>query len=322
MEKRFIRDLREKEVVHSVFLAVDKTTGQDRNGKSFLSVNLGDATGHVNGRAFDKVDEHASHFEAGDAVVVKGFVQVFQGRKQIILHQISKADANIYSMKDLVPDLGGDPQKNLRELVIKAESIEDEFIRKLVLGTLTHPELRENLLKAPAAKTIHHAYMGGLLEHILSIVSLMEHISTQYTYLNRDLLVFGAIFHDIGKVWELSVADGIRYTDRGRLVGHMGLACEWIDKMAAGIPGFPIETLDALKHIVLSHHGKLEYGSPKLPMFPEALVVAMIDDLDSKLNTIFHFMKSEVESATRPETWTQYNSQFERYFYLKFFKNP
>lgn len=320
MEKRFIRDLREKEVVTSYFLALDKNKGSDRNGKNFLSVNLVDASGSINGRAFDKVDEHAGQFEAGDVVKVKGFVQLFQGRRQIILHEIFKVDSSQVPLKDLVAQSGGDPEKNWEELARIGATLEDPFIRQLVVKTLEHPEIKPLLLKTPAAKTIHHAYMGGLLEHIVSITRVMESIHSHYKFLNRDLLIFGAIFHDIGKIWELAVTDGIHYTDRGRLVGHMALACEWMDKLAQTIPQFPLETMDALKHIVLSHHGKLEYGSPKLPMFPEAFVVSMIDDLDSKMNTLYHFMKSEVEGAARPESWTHYNQQFDRYLYLKFFK--
>jgi 3'-5' exoribonuclease len=320
VEKRYIRDLREKEVVSSIFLALDKATGSDRNGKTFLSVNLGDATGQINGRAFDKVTEHADQFESGDVVRVKGFVQVFQGRKQIILHDIAKAESSEVSMKELVANLGGDPAKNLAELIRISETLQDVHIKQIMLATLSHADVKDVVLKTPAAKTIHHAYLGGLLEHILSIVRVMESLAQHYTFLNRDLLLFGAVFHDLGKVWELSVTDGIRYTDRGRLVGHMVLACEWLDKVAASVPGVPQETLDVLKHIILSHHGKLEYGSPKLPMLPEAVVVAMIDDLDSKLNTIYHFMKSSIEGAARPESWTQYNPQFERYFYLPYFK--
>ena len=186
--------------------------------------------------------------------------------------------------------------------------------------TLTAPDLQERLLKAPAAKTIHHAYRGGLLEHVLSIVDLMGVLAAHYPLLDRDLLVFGAIYHDLGKLFELDITEGIHYTHSGRLVGHMAIACEMIDRFTAEQTDFPADLRDVCKHIVLSHHGKLEYGSPKLPMFPEAMVVAMIDDLDSKLNTVFGFLRTEVQSAPPTESWTHYNPAFERYFYLDFFR--
>ncbi len=148
----------------------------------------------------------------------------------------------------------------------------------------------------------------------------MESIVKHYPFLSRDLLIFGAIYHDLGKIFELDLSEGIHYTRAGRLVGHMVLACEMIDKQAAKIPDFPDEMRDILKHIILSHHGKLEYGSPKLPMFPEAIVVAMIDDLDSKMNTLFHFLKTEVGNVPASENWSHYHPGFERYFYLDFFR--
>ena len=186
--------------------------------------------------------------------------------------------------------------------------------------TLTAPDLTELLLKAPAAKTIHHAYRGGLLEHVLSITDLMRVIGAHYAWLDPDLLIFGAIYHDLGKLFELEITEGIHYTHSGRLVGHMAVACEMIDRFTAVQPDFPPKLKDCLKHIVLSHHGKLEYGSPKLPMFPEAMVVAMIDDLDSKMNTVFNFCKTEVQSLPPGESWTHFHPGFERYFYLDFFR--
>src|SRR6185312_16941868 len=142
---------------------------------------------------------------------------------------------------------------------------------------------------------------GGLLEHVHSIVRVMQSLAQHYPFLDVNLLVFGAIFHDLGKVFELDLSEGIHYTQSGRLVGHMVLACEIIERKAREVADFPVDLLDVLKHIVLSHHGKLEYGSPKLPMLPEAMVVAMIDDLDSKMNTLFHFLKGEVESLPEGE---------------------
>lgn len=318
--KRFVREIKEKDHLQTVFLVREKNSGTDRNGKSFLSVTLSDSTGHLNARMFEKVDDVIGAFEVGDIVWVKGFVQLFQNRKQVIIHEMRKAVEGEYNMPDLVADLGGDPRKHLEDLLKIASELKDPFVSQIIVGTLNDPEFQPILLKAPAAKTIHHAYRGGLIEHIHSIVQVMESLAKHYTFLNRDLLIFGAIFHDLGKIFELDLSEGIHYTQSGRLVGHMVLACEIITEKAAAIKDFPQDTLDIMKHIVLSHHGRLEYGSPKLPMLPEAVVVAMVDDMDSKMNTMFHFLKTESESVPADEKWTHFHSGFERYFFLDIFR--
>ncbi|MGZ3723729.1 MAG: 3'-5' exoribonuclease YhaM family protein [Bdellovibrionales bacterium] len=318
--KRFVREIREKDHVQTVFLVTEKNSGKDRNGKAFLSLTLADSTGHLNGRMFEKVEGVAELFEIGDVVWVKGFVQLFQNRKQMIVHEIRKAVEGEFSMPDMVADLGGDPAKHLADLLEIVGTLNDKFVRQLLLNTLNDPKINSLLLKAPAAKTIHHAYRGGLVEHIHSIVMVMLSLAEHYKFLNRDLLVFGAIYHDLGKVYELDLSEGIHYTQSGRLVGHMVLACELIVEKSATIEDFPADTADVLKHIVLSHHGKLEYGSPKLPMMPEAIIVAMVDDMDSKMNTLFHFLKTESESVAPAEKWSHYHPGFERYFYLDYFR--
>ena len=318
--KRFVREIKEKDHLQTVFLVTEKNSGTDRNGKSFMSVLLADSTGHINGRMFEKVEEVSRSFEVGDVVWVKGFVQLFQNRKQLIIHDIRKAIESEYNMPELIADLGGDPAQHLTDLLAVVADLKDAHIRQLISDTLLDPKLKALLLRAPAAKTIHHAYRGGLIEHIHSIVQIMLSLGRHYPYLNRDLLVFGAIFHDLGKVFELDLSEGIHYTQKGRLVGHMVLACEVINEKAAMIADFPPDLLDVLKHIVLSHHGKMEYGSPKLPMLPEAIIVAMVDDMDSKMNTLFHFLKGEVENVPATEKWSHFHPGFERYFFLDYFR--
>lgn len=318
--KSMIRDFKPKDHLQSFFMVVEKNTGTDRNGKPFISVALRDCTGQLNARMFENVEGVAERFEVGDVVFVKGFVQLYQNRKQIVIHDMRKAAEGEFKMSEIVAELGGDPKKHLSDLLTVVASMKDPQIRQLIEDTLKDPEIGQLLLKTPAAKTIHHAYRGGLIEHIHSIVKVMLSISAHYPFLNQDLLVFGAIFHDLGKVFELDVTDGIKYSQRGRLVGHMVLACEIIDERAKKIDGFSQDLLDVLKHIVLSHHGKLEYGSPKLPMIAEAVVVAMIDDLDSKMNTLFHFLKAESEALPISEKWTHFHPGFERYFFIDYFR--
>lgn len=320
MEKKFIRDLKEKDHFHSCFHVLDKTLGMDRNGKSYMSLHLGDSSGAINARVFERVDELAPQFQSGDFVKFKGFVQSFQGRLQVIGQDIQKAQPGDFQIKDLVKSAAGDIGQLVARLNEKVLTVKDKWIRGILEKTLADETVSASLVRAPAAKSIHHAYLGGLVEHVVSILEVMEGLSKHYTFLNRDLLIFGAIFHDIGKISELGLDNGIHYTDRGRLVGHMGIACELIDENAAQIDGFPKDLKDILKHIVLSHHGKLEYGSPKLPMLAEAVVVAMIDDLDSKLNTISQFLTSEINQLPATENWSRFHPGFERYFYLGFFR--
>ena len=307
-------------------MAREKTLLTGKNGKPYISVVLSDSSGAIDARIWDNIDQMIDVFQSGDIVRVKGQVQVFQGRKQFHVHRLEKALTDEYRMEDFISASHRDSEVMMAELLKLAETLENHHIRTLTIDTLNDPEIRKRLLRAPAAKSIHHAYLGGLLEHVLSICGIMDllvkHYALQNVKLDRDELLFGAIFHDIGKIWELDYENGIFYTDRGKLIGHMVMAVELVEKKASRLMGFPEALKDRLKHIILAHHGKHEYGSPKLPMFLEAFLVAAIDDLDSKVNTIDRFIKTE--SAATPagegatgERWSRFNQLFERYFLLK-----
>lgn len=319
--KVFVKDLQDKQTFTSHFLVRDKAVLTGKNGKTYISLNLSDSTGSIDARIWDNVDSIGELFQNGDVVRVKGSVQLFQNRRQAIVHRVEKAMPGDYQMSDFLSSSARAPEDMMAELLQIAEGLEDRAIRQLVLDVLSDPEIRPRILRAPAAKTIHHAYVGGLLEHVLSICGLMKsmhgHYRAQGIEMKLDLLLFGAIFHDIGKIWELDAPEGvgITYTDKGRLLGHMIMAVELVEKKASRILGFPEETKDLLKHIILAHHGRLEYGSPKVPMFLEAFVVAAIDDLDSKINTIGMFLKAERDSQA--EKWSRFNQLFERHFLLK-----
>lgn len=316
-----IKAMQDKDAISDrAFLVKDKVKGMGKNGRAFLSLLIGDKTGHIDARVWDRVEEIADTFEPGDIVLVKGQVQVYLNRKQIIVHKIEKPDQAQYNKDDYtIAGKKVDARACFSELISIVNQLKSPPIRQILLDTLQDEEIKTLMLKSPAAKTIHHAWNGGLLEHIVSICRLMKTMAAHYSFVNYDLLIFGAIFHDLGKIWELEINnDFIQYTQKGRLLGHMQLACELIDKKAARILGFPDDLKDILKHIILSHHGKLEYGSPKRPKFMEAVIVAMIDDLDSKINTIHTFMEAERETG---ESWSRYNEGFERYFYLENLKD-
>lgn len=311
--KQFVKDLNDKDQVQSVFAVKDKNIQTGKNGRPYMSLSLQDISGTIDARIWDNVEAISRKFSGGDFVQVKGQIQLFQNRKQLIVHSIDKAEAGSFQVSDLMKASSRLSEEMFEELLQIVKTIKNDHIRELVLNIIQDREIHEKLLRCPAAKTIHHAYIGGLLEHVLSICGLMNFISGHYPVLDRDLLIFGAIFHDLGKVWELDVQGGIHYTDEGRLVGHLVLASEVIEKNASKILGFPVELKNILKHIVLSHHGRLDYGSPKRPKLLEAYVVAAIDDFDSKMNNLENYMREEKKSG---EKWSRYNSSFDRYFYL------
>ncbi|WP_347357946.1 HD domain-containing protein [Bdellovibrio sp.] len=313
MEKQTVQSLQDKANVDSLFLVKEKNVSVGKNGRPFMGLQLGDATGSIDARLWDRVDELSRDFEVGDILKVKGLVQIFQNRKQLIVHRLERVESSTVDMADFIPATAHNSEDMMVELLQLVRTMKNDYLRQLILDTLEDPEIRPMVLRAPAAKSIHHAWLGGLLEHILSICKIMDFMGTHYSFLNRDLLLFGAIFHDIGKVWELSYDNGIAYTDRGRLIGHMQIACELIDKKSSRILGFSEELRDICKHIILSHHGKLEYGSPKRPKFLEAMVVAMVDDFDSKVATIKTIMDNERGSG---EKWSRYSELFDRYFLL------
>ncbi|MFS4458220.1 3'-5' exoribonuclease YhaM family protein [Bdellovibrio sp. HCB2-146] len=313
MDQLKVQNLQDKDTVELLLLVKERSIATGKNGRPFMGMTLSDATGSIEARLWDRVEELSRAFEIGDIIKVKGLVQLFQNRKQLIVHRLERVEPESVNMDDFLAKSSRNPDDMLADLTQLVRSMRNDHLRQLVLDTLEDPEIRPMILQAPAAKSIHHAWRGGLIEHILSICHIMDFMGKHYPFLNRDLLLFGAIFHDIGKLWELSYDAGISYTDRGRLLGHMEIACELIDKKSQRILGFSQELRDICKHIVLSHHGKLEYGSPKRPKFLEALVVAMIDDLDSKITTVKTIMDNERGSG---EKWSRYNELFDRYFLL------
>ncbi len=312
-----IKNLNDKDPVQDrIFLVKDKILGVGKTGKTFLTVLIGDQSGQLDGRIWDNIEEVSTRFEIGDLIKIKGVIQIYNQRKQLIVHRLEKVeDATINKDDYKIKERHLDTHALYSELYQMVQDIEIQPLKQLMLDCIQDEEIKPRLLKAPAAKTIHHAHRGGLIEHIVSICKVMQFMASHYNYLNKDLLIFGAIFHDLGKIWELDQTEQqqIYYTNQGQMLGHMLLACELVEKKSQRILGFPEDLRTVLKHIILAHHGKLEYGSPKVPMFPEALVVAMIDDMDSKMDTMMSFINQERQSG---ESWSRYNENFERYFLL------
>ena len=318
MDHQFIKNLKENEQVYGIYLVDQAVLLKSKTGSYYISVVLKDKTGSIDAKIWDANTELKSKIEDGHFVEIRGLVKVFRDANQIIIQNFKQVDDNSINISDYLPTSEKKPEDMYKELMDMVEKVEDNFIKTLLLNTLTDDDIKQKLMLAPAAKSIHHAYLGGLMEHMLSICHLMLKVSKHYLVLNRDLLLFGAIYHDIGKIWELSYKTNFKYTDVGRLVGHITLSSELIEKKSSEIANFPEKLKVILKHMVLSHHGKLEFGSPKRPKFLEALVLSYIDDLDSKVYSVSSIIKEHKE---KNQSWSNYSAMYDRYFYTETYES-
>lgn len=302
MKQSFVADLIPGSAVNTTFLVQAKERRTGRNGSAYLDLELQDATGRIRAKLWD-CDVFSLDFDVQDFVLAEGEVEEYQGALQVRLRSISRCEEGSVDLLDYFPRSRRDLESLYLSLLERVRRMTEEPLRSLVLALMEDPPLAAKFKLAPAATTYHHAYLGGLLEHISSLVALADRVCDHYTSLDRDLLLAGLVLHDIGKIEELSFERGFRYSTRGQLIGHIAIGLDMVrEKMRA--LGFPPELRDKLEHIILAHHGKLEFGSPKEPMFPEALVVHYLDDLDSKLES----MRQQYEADRRvPGDWTTRN---------------
>jgi 3'-5' exoribonuclease len=318
---QFVSDLKDKEPVRASFLIKYSAVAQGKNGKPYMNLVLMDKSGEVEARIFDDAASHANHAVRDAFVFVEGKCQLYQGRKQVHVQKLQVLREDEVQIADYLAESKLDAEALYRSLCEFIGTMKDPHYRALAEAVLIEDAtIVEKLKRAPAAKTIHHAYKTGLLEHLVSITRTLDFMSNLHgKWLDRDLLFLGGFFHDIAKIWELSFERVTDYTDEGRLIGHLVMGVELVerkinelDSTAGRLPSpFPMEKRLLVKHLVLAHHGRLEYGSPKVPQCLEALVVAAVDDLDSKINGIGVF----IEQDQNPGRWTLLNRQFERYFY-------
>jgi 3'-5' exoribonuclease len=300
----FVRDLKDKTPVSSPFLVKFSAVAVGKNGKPYMNLVLQDKTGEID--AF---------------LQVEGNCQSYQGRKQIVVKSLQVLREDEVKLKDYVTESPVDPDDLYRKVQVYIESMVDPYYKALAESVLIEDaDIIAKFKKAPAAKSMHHAYPAGLLEHVVSITGILDHLAKHYApYVDRDLMFLGGFFHDIGKLWELSYDRVTEYTTEGKLIGHLVMGVELVDRkireleaQPGRLPGaFPEEKKLLVKHIILSHHGQLEYGSPKRPKCLEALIVHYIDDLDSKVNSIRLF----TEMDQTPGRWTGLNRNYERFFY-------
>jgi len=292
MDRSWVKDIQTGQRATGVFAVARKQQAMGKNGKPFLKVLLQDKTGQLDARIWNQADELASLFEAGDRVRIEGQVASFQGRPQLTIEAIEKS-LDESNPEDFAfepppaPAQAAPGEASFGALRGELSRVTDPHVRALLSSFLDDPEIAAKLRRAPAAKEIHHARPGGLLEHLLSCVRLAGRLADHYPMADRDLLLAGAFLHDLGKISELNYDRGTTtYTDEGKLVGHLVMTATWIHEKAKAISGFPKEIENHLVHMVLAHHGRLEYGSPKLPMTIEAYLVHALDEIDSRIDSM------------------------------------
>jgi len=312
MKATFVKDLTPNSPVRSTFLVQSKECKTASNGAPYLDLNLQDLTGAIPAKLWDYSERTTPPFDADDVIAVEGQVENYRGAAQIRIRRITLCPPEEVNLFDYLPRTQGDPEEMYRELLGRIEVMSAGPLRDLMTSVLEDPEMARKFKLAPAATSYHHAYLGGLLEHVLALITLADAVGEHYPWLQRDLVVAGLILHDIGKTEELTFNGGFRYTTRGQLVGHINIGLEIVQEKIREIPGFPPPLKDQLEHIILAHHGKLEFGSPKEPLFAEALVVHYLDDLDSKLEAM---RQQYAKDRNQPGEWTARNPALKRELY-------
>ena len=297
--KIFIADLTGKDEIETYFLVKYQALQEAKDGKKYLNVVLTDASGDLEARLWNATDEIASRIVKNDFVKAKGKLNQFQGRRQFILSDIVKIPEAEINRDDYITKSAFSPDKMFAKLNSIVDELNDAYIRELLQQILADQEIARRLKVWPAGKTIHHAYQSGLLEHIVSCAQLAVSLSRHYD-VNHNYVVAGAILHDMCKVFELSEGPNVDYTEEGKLIGHLVKGLEIVDKFAARITNFPSGTRMHLRHILLSHHGEYEYGSPKIPQTSEAYLVHLIDLMDSKMNALEMVKRSDSQTGN----WT------------------
>ncbi len=299
----------ENQTITSHFVVAVKQVKSKKNGELYLSLMLADRTGQLQANMWDNVGDTISSFEQDDFIKAKGILHKYNGRWQMTVHKIRKLGESEIDYSDYLPKTPKDVDQLWKTLCDYVDSFQNQWLKSLLHEFMSDEALVAAYKNAPAAKTLHHAFVGGLLDHVVSLFTVCDLASRNYPQVNRDLLLTGAFLHDIGKLHELSYQRSISYTTKGQLLGHMIIELEMLHEKLTRLPGFPDDLKILLEHMIISHHGQYEFGSPKLPMFPEALMLHYLDDLDSKMEA----MRAQFEREGDLETpWTSYNPSLAR----------
>ncbi len=299
----------ENKIITSSFVVASKQVKAKKNGEPYLALILADRSGQIEAKMWDNVDEFILAFEQDDFLKVKGLVNKYKNRFQLTIHKLRRMDEADIDFTDYLPKTTKDIGELWRTLTEVVATFQNPHLKSLVELFMADSEIAERYRNAPAAKTLHHAYIGGLLDHVVSLFRSCDLMSRNYPQVNRDLLLTGAFLHDVGKIQELTYNRAFSYSTRGQLLGHMIIELEMLQAKLAKLPGFPEELKILLEHMIISHHGQYDFGSPKLPMFPEALMLHYLDDLDSKMEAMRAHFEREAELEG---PWTSYNASLGR----------
>ena len=309
MKSAFIADFQDGQTVATLFLVRDKEIRTSaRTGKSWLRVTLADRTGTIEAKMWNNYAGLLETFACEDIVRVRGRVKLYNNAKELTIEQILIAVETDYALDDFLPHTKHDVEKLFAQLRAEIAGVKNPWLRKLLDSFVDDPECASKLKRAPAAMTMHHAYLGGLLEHVVSLCGLAKHITQHYPEVDADLLLTGIVLHDIGKTQELSYSRAIGYTDEGQLLGHIVIGLGMVRRKIDAIPDFPKPLAALVEHLIVSHHGEYEFGSPKLPSVREAVLLHHLDDLDSKMAA----MRETLGQTAADEMWSTRNPALRR----------
>ena len=311
MKKTFIDQIKAGDTVEDLFVLSEKIVSQKRDGKNYLNVTVADKTGTLKGVVWDRADQIAHRVSSGTVVHVQGTISEYKGTLQFVIKDMVPCEAPQIDPADFIPKTTHNIDSMFDRLTAIIQEMKTDSLKALLDAFWRDEPLMAKFKTAPAAKKMHHAYIGGLLEHTLSMAILVERIAGHYAGIDMDLLLTGVFLHDLGKIHEFDYQLTIDYSDAGRLLSHIVIGLELLDEKLKAIPDFPEETAQLLKHMIISHHGARDYGSPEPPKALESLLLNYIDEIDSKVNGIREFMTSEDPN----EAWTSYHRILERHFY-------
>jgi 3'-5' exoribonuclease len=317
MSRRYVDQLRDGENLDDIYLVTDKQLRANRNGAPYLLLELRDRTGGISARLWNAGENIARGFDPGDFLHATGKVQMFQGALQVILTTVERVEAQKVELTDFLPRTEQSVPKLMERLRGYLMHLGNPHLRALAECFLMDETFVRNFTTCPAGVKLHHAYVGGLIEHVVSMMDAADKLLPLYPAVDRDLTLMGVFLHDAGKTRELTYVRAFGYSDEGQLVGHIPLAVEMLTEAAAKVPDLtgepvPRELMNRLRHMILSHHGELGYGSPKVPMTPEAMFLHLIDLLDTRMHMVMRELR---EDRNNPSAWTPYNANLGRRFY-------
>src|SRR5438045_2192917 len=299
----------ENKLIVSSFVVAVKQIKPKKTGEPYLALTLADRTGQIEAKMWDNVADVLDAFEQDDYVKIKGLINLYKKHFQLTIHKVRKLQESEIEFDDYLPKCSKDINQLWQTLADFVATFNNPHLKSLVQAFMNDAEIAAAYRNAPAAKTLHHAYIGGLLDHVVSVFKSCDLVCRNYPLVDRDLLLTGAFLHDIGKIYELSYHRSFAYTTRGQLLGHMIIELEMLQAKLARLPDFPDDLKTLVEHLIISHHGQYEFGSPKLPMFPEALMLHYLDDLDSKMEAMRAQFERDAESDGG---WTGYDSSLGR----------